>query len=144
MFCSLYTENTKVIISYDATRSQISHLVIVVLQVWMLTLQLNHLQPGDPLLLFGRHEITVRIPALWFSTNRSYISVNNPSFFHSMKTKVQGCDLMKHQPLEYTLFLTEESFMLGVELSDRTRVPEGQTTLHLESTMDAFNTNQFL
>ena len=48
--------------------ANISHLVVVVLMVRILTLQLDHLQPGDPLLLFGRHEITVRIPILCFST----------------------------------------------------------------------------
>lgn len=45
-----------------------SHLVIVVLEVGLLALQLDHLQPGDPLLLFGRHQVAVRIPALTFST----------------------------------------------------------------------------
>lgn len=35
----------------------------------MFALQLNHLQPGDPLLLFGGHQIAVRIPALCFSIN---------------------------------------------------------------------------
>ncbi len=65
----------------DDPRTQISYLVVVVLEVWMLTLQLNHLQLGDPLLLFGSHEITVRIPALCFSTNRSYVSINKPISF---------------------------------------------------------------
>lgn len=61
-----------VYLAHEDSRAQISHLVIVVLEVWMLTLQLNHLQPGDPLLLFGCHQITVRIPTLWFSTNGSF------------------------------------------------------------------------
>lgn len=61
-----------VYLAREDSRAQISHLVIVVLEVWMLILQLNHLQLGDPLLLFGCHQITVRIPTLWFSTNGSF------------------------------------------------------------------------
>lgn len=46
-----------------------SHLVIIVFEVGMFTLQLNHLQPGDPLLLLGRHQVGIWIPAFWFSSN---------------------------------------------------------------------------
>lgn len=55
-------------VMYKGGSSKVFYLVIVVLKVRILTLQLNHLQPDDPLLLFGSHEITVRIPALWFPT----------------------------------------------------------------------------
>lgn len=60
-------------INNDET-SKSSYLVVVVLKVRILTLQLNHLQPGDPLSLFGRHEITIRIPAIKLSTNTSCLS----------------------------------------------------------------------
>lgn len=45
------------------------HLVVIVFKVRVFTLQLNHLQPGDPLLLLGRHQVRVWIPAIWFSSN---------------------------------------------------------------------------
>lgn len=45
------------------------HLVVIVFKVGVFTLQLNHLQPSDPLLLLGRHQVGERIPAIWFSSN---------------------------------------------------------------------------
>lgn len=80
LFCHLGLYSPIVLLKYSIEWSVIgvclawrcstdSHLVIIVLKVRMLALQLNHLQPGDPVLLFGRHQITVRIPALSFSIN---------------------------------------------------------------------------
>lgn len=58
------------------SKAFISYLIVVVFKVRILTLQLDHLQPGDPLLFFGRHEVTVRIPALWLSISRSDLAVS--------------------------------------------------------------------
>lgn len=52
-----------------STASAQSHLIVVVHEVRMLALQLDHQQPGDPLLLLGCHQIAVRIPVLSFSTH---------------------------------------------------------------------------
>lgn len=92
LFCHLGLYSPVVLLKYSTERAVIggvlllwrftqrkrsraeSHLVIVVLKVGPLALQLDHLQPGDPLLLFGCHQVAVRIPALSFPTQarRSY------------------------------------------------------------------------
>lgn len=80
LFCHLGLYSPIVLLKYSIEWSVIGvclawrwstdpHLVIVVLKVRMFALQLNHLQPGDPVLLFGCHQITVRIPAVSFSIN---------------------------------------------------------------------------
>lgn len=94
-----------------------SHLVIVVLKVRVLALQLDHLQPGDPLLLLGRHQVAVRIPALSLSTRARGSYKRATPWTRSSLTEAF------RPPWECTLFLIEEAFVLGVELGDRTRVP---------------------
>lgn len=98
-----------VYLAHRDTTAQISHLIIVVLKVWMLTLELNHLQPGDPLLLFGCHQITVRIPPLWFSAKGSYFCIN----ILSTSTKLTEYNhviqksYIKHQPWKCALFVAK-------------------------------------
>lgn len=40
-----------------------ANLIVVVIQIWVCTLQLHHLDLSYPLLLFLSHQITVGVPA---------------------------------------------------------------------------------
>lgn len=57
----------------------LSYLVIIVLEVRILALQLNHLQANDPLLFFVRHKVRVRVPAFTFSSGKT-LKVNSKHF----------------------------------------------------------------